>query len=249
MWGCQHFQAQDNCALFPRCIGKIINIPGVCFQAALWNKSQTVVVSLGSLVPQNCVFSLHESLLTAPPKRGVMAPWCSGWMRRRCWRRSALHPRGSESPPRPLHLLPEAAWTDLSTWSSAPGRCLPCPGPDSTMCCRAVRQGVCPGAQGLPWKRLGLCGSQQLFPSPFLGVKEMPRECLREAMALPEACGNVLQQSPFRCGGTWPSPSWHRVLGLVKGLILEVLPRGRGGHCTHALVSPHRGSWMPWEVH
>lgn len=64
MWGCQHFQAQDNCALFPRCIGKIINIPGVCFQAALWNKSQTVVVSLGSPVPQNCVFSLHESPLT-----------------------------------------------------------------------------------------------------------------------------------------------------------------------------------------
>lgn len=60
MWGCQHFQARDNRALFPCHIGKIINIPRVCFQAALRNKSQTVV-SPGSLVPQNCLFSLRES--------------------------------------------------------------------------------------------------------------------------------------------------------------------------------------------
>lgn len=83
MWGCQHFQARDNRALFPCHIGKIINIPRVCFQAALWNKSQTVVVSLGSLILQNCLFSLHESPtpalpLTAPPRPCAVAAPC--WM-------------------------------------------------------------------------------------------------------------------------------------------------------------------------
>lgn len=32
---------------------------------AWWNKSQTAVVSLNPLVPQNCVFLFHESPLSA----------------------------------------------------------------------------------------------------------------------------------------------------------------------------------------
>lgn len=53
--------SRDNRALFPCHIGKRINIPRVCFQAALWNKSQAVVASPGSPVPRNCLFPFHES--------------------------------------------------------------------------------------------------------------------------------------------------------------------------------------------
>lgn len=123
VWGCQHFQARDNSALFPCHIGKIINIPWVCFQAALWNKSQTVVVSPGSLVPQNCLFSLHESPtpalpLPAPPKPRVVAQglihvrWAVDTQSRATpelrWAPASV---GIDEPP----------WTSLPAASSSPG--------------------------------------------------------------------------------------------------------------------------------
>lgn len=86
---------RDNRALFPCHIGKRINIPRACFQAALWNKSQTVVASP---VPQNSLFSFHES--PAPGGTSEIPCGARGLLHAGCAvdisSRAAPHARGAQ---------------------------------------------------------------------------------------------------------------------------------------------------------
>lgn len=124
--GCQHFQPRDNRALFPCHRGKRINIPRVCFQAALWNKSQTVVVSPGSPARGTaCSHPVSHRRLAAPPRPRAAAGaapcrLCRGHLEHNCSASagsSAWHRRvsGSTSPPDT-----SAARTALATLSSGP---------------------------------------------------------------------------------------------------------------------------------
>lgn len=172
MWGCQHFQARDNRALFPCHIGKIINIPRVCFQAALQNKSQTVV-SPGSLVPQNCLFSLRESPTGGGTSeipcgaRGCSVPdvpCTPGTELLHIHGELSLAPVSVGIHETPGHLC--TPWTALVTLSSGPGSSSEGPSPTAS----PSRRG-CPTGQGLSRRRPS--GASGRSHPPCLGGKEI----------------------------------------------------------------------------
>lgn len=181
MWPCQHFQARDNRALFPCHRGKRINIPRVCFQAALWNKSQTVVVSPGSPVPRNCLFSSHES----PAPGGISQIPCGarGLLRARCamdtCSRAAPHPWGAQlgtgvcrDPRAPGHLGSLDSPGHLALESRV---CLRGPESDSIFNGKGLSHGTRALREEISW-------SQWLFPSSLPREEGDPRDAMASVL-------------------------------------------------------------------
>lgn len=210
--GCQHFQPRDNRALFPCHRGKRINIPRVCFQAALWNKSQTVVVSPGSPARGTaCSHPVSHRRLAAPPRPRAAAGaapcrLCRGHLEHNCSAStgsSAWHRRvsGSTSPPDT-----SAARTALATLSSGPVSGSGSIFEGKGLCCGTGESGE---------------GSQGLFLFPLPRGEGNPRDAMASVLPPVGTC----QQRPFRVVGSTPFTRCRK-LGMMLTLTLEMWLHG-----------------------